>query len=180
VDIGEKIKQLRIKMNLTQKELADRCELSKGFISQLERNLTSPSIATLTDILEALGDNLKNFFSDSESDEIVFHKEDMFVQEDHILKHVIQWIIPNAQKNQMEPILIRLLESGRSLSHNPYEGEVFGYVMRGSINLHIGRRQFTVKKGESFYYKANAKHFIENASNNKEAEVLWVSTPPNF
>jgi len=179
VDIGEKIKQLRIKMNLTQEELANRCELSKGFISQLERNLTSPSIATLTDILEALGDNLKNFFSDSESDEIVFHEDDMFVQEDHVLNHIIHWIVPNAQKNQMEPILIKLLENGRSQPHNPYEGEVFGYVIRGSVNLHIGQRQFTVKKGESFYYKANAKHFIENASN-KEAEVLWVSTPPNF
>lgn len=45
--IGEKIKRLRMKHNLTQEELADRCELTKGFISQVERELTSPSIATL-------------------------------------------------------------------------------------------------------------------------------------
>ena len=44
--IGGKIKELRIQKSLTQEELADRCELSKGFISQLERDLTSPSIAT--------------------------------------------------------------------------------------------------------------------------------------
>ena len=55
IDIGLKLKELRILKGLTQEELADRAELSKGFISQLERNLTSPSIATLTDILQCLG-----------------------------------------------------------------------------------------------------------------------------
>ena len=51
MDIGQKIKELRVAKGLTQEELADRSELSKGFISQLERDLTSPSIATLMDIL---------------------------------------------------------------------------------------------------------------------------------
>jgi len=179
VDIGEKIKQLRIKMNLTQEELANRCELSKGFISQVERDLTSPSIATLTDILEALGFSLKSFFSDSDNEEIVFHKDDMFRQEDNALNHTIHWIVPNAQKNQMEPILIRLGKGGRSQSYTAYEGEVFGYVTRGSVFLHLGHRQFKLKKGESFYYKANAEHLLENAAD-YEAEVLWVTTPPNF
>ena len=50
IDIGDKIKRTRLKLGLTQEELAARTELSKGFISQLERNLTSPSIATLIDI----------------------------------------------------------------------------------------------------------------------------------
>ena len=53
MDIGLKLKELRVLKGLTQEELADRAELSKGFISQLERNLTSPSIATLTDILQS-------------------------------------------------------------------------------------------------------------------------------
>ena len=44
MDIGNKLKELRVLKGLTQEELADRSELSKGFISQLERNLTSPSI----------------------------------------------------------------------------------------------------------------------------------------
>ena len=61
MNIGEKIKHLRVKNGLTQQELANRCELSKGFISQVERDLTSPSIATLMDILECLGTNLKVF-----------------------------------------------------------------------------------------------------------------------
>ena len=54
MDIGKKIKELRILKGLTQEELADRAELTKGFISQVERNHTSPSIATLVDILQCL------------------------------------------------------------------------------------------------------------------------------
>ena len=57
VQIGDKIRRLRVEKQLTQEELANRCELSKGFISQLENDLTSPSIATLMDILEILGTN---------------------------------------------------------------------------------------------------------------------------
>lgn len=63
IDIGDKIKRTRLKLGLTQEELAARTELSKGFISQLERNLTSPSIATLIDILEALGTDIADFFT---------------------------------------------------------------------------------------------------------------------
>ena len=65
MEIGKKIKELRVMKGLTQEELADRSELSKGFISQLERDLTSPSISTLVDILQCLGTDLKEFFSES-------------------------------------------------------------------------------------------------------------------
>ena len=76
--IGEKIKRLRILNNLTQEELALRCDLTKGFISKLERDLTSPSIATLVDILEALGTDLKDFFNESSNNKIVLHRFCLF------------------------------------------------------------------------------------------------------
>ncbi len=62
MDIGNKIKRLRLQLNLSQAELADRCELTKGYISQLENDLTEPSISTLRDILSALGTDLAEFF----------------------------------------------------------------------------------------------------------------------
>jgi len=66
MNIGSKLKELRIKSNLTQEELGEKCDLTKGFISQIERDLASPSIATLNDILIALGSSLKEFFEDWE------------------------------------------------------------------------------------------------------------------
>ena len=76
MEIGGKIKELRMLKGLTQEELADRCELSKGFISQLERDLTSPSIATLVDILKCLGTDLREFFDETEEAQVVFSKDD--------------------------------------------------------------------------------------------------------
>ena len=68
MDIGNKIKQLRTRQGLTLEELASRSELTKGFLSQLERDLTSPSIDSLSDILEALGTNLSEFFQEDKND----------------------------------------------------------------------------------------------------------------
>ena len=81
MDIGGKIKQMRNQKSLTQEELADRCELTKGYISQLENNVNSPSIATLTDILSALGSNLAEFFKEEPEEKVVFSKEE-FIEKD--------------------------------------------------------------------------------------------------
>lgn len=78
MEIGSKLKELRMSKGLTQEELANRAELSKGFISQLERDLTSPSIATLVDILQCLGTDLKDFFCDDSDDQVVFRDSDYF------------------------------------------------------------------------------------------------------
>lgn len=66
MDIGNKLKKLRTECKLTQEELGEKCDLTKGFISQIERNLSSPSIATLSDILTCMGSSLKEFFNDME------------------------------------------------------------------------------------------------------------------
>ena len=121
--IGNKIKELRVLNGLTQEELADRAELSKGFISQLERDLTSPSIATLVDILQVLGTDLKEFFKDSEDKQIVFHDSDYFEKNDDSLGNKIEWIIPNSQKNIMEPIRLTLKPGGSTYPDVPHEGE---------------------------------------------------------
>ncbi|MCR4726952.1 MAG: cupin domain-containing protein [Clostridia bacterium] len=177
MEIGVKIKALRLKNNLTQEELADRCELTKGFISQLENDLANPSIDTLGDILVVLGSNLGEFFQNEESDAVVFHKEDYFSKD--YGDSVTTWLVPSAQKNAMEPILLDLNEKGASETDMPHEGEEFGFVVAGKIKLTVGRRSFTVEKGETFYYKADKKHSIENVTD-KKATVLWISCPPNF
>ena len=112
--IGEKIKRLRTQHKLTQEELADRSELTKGFISQVERELTSPSIATLVDILEALGTNLQDFFNDEVPEKVVFTKNDVAIKNDPELKSEIHWLVPNAQKNAMEPILVHIEPEGQT------------------------------------------------------------------
>lgn len=179
MQIGEKIRLLRMEKQLTQEELANRCELSKGFISQVENDLTSPSISTLVDILEVLGTNLPDFFSDTKEEKVTFCKADMFEKNDEDLKYSLMWLIPNAQKNTMEPIMINLEPGGQYVEEEPHEGEEFGYVLSGSINLHLGKKKYKLKKGDSFYYKANSTHYIDNTGKSA-AKVIWISTPPSF
>ena len=141
MDIGNKIKQLRTRQGLTLEELASRSELTKGFLSQLERDLTSPSIDSLSDILEAL--------------------------------------VPNTQKNQMEPILLELPAGGESFEVEPHNGEEFGYVLEGSVILECDGERSVVRRGETFYLHGKTFHCLKN-ERKTAARVLWVCTPPLF
>lgn len=179
MDIGKRMKELRIQYGLTQQELADRSELTKGFISQLERNQNSPSVGTLLDIIQCLGTTPAEFFTDEEPEQIVFREEDYFEKKDEENKRTIEWIVPNAQKDAMEPVRLTLASGGCSEVYLPHEGEDFGYVLKGSVKVHYGGRSHTVRAGESFYFKAGKKHFIENTGT-REAVLIWVTTPPSF
>ena len=177
MEIGNKIKRLRFQLNITQAELADRCELTKGYISQLENDLTSPSISTLCDILAALGTDLAEFFKREDDTRIVFSADDFI--EKHENGMLLKWIIPNAQKNEMEPVLVELLSGASTSDDFPHEGEEFGYVLEGKICIELGKNKYVCKKGEAFYYTADKTHKIINNSKSS-ARFLWVSTPPNF
>ena len=176
--LGEKIKELRLSCELTQEELADRCELTKGYISQLENDLTSPSIATLIDILSALGTTLKEFFSEDDSDEkICFNKNDFIEKQTE--NYTLNWLVPNSQKNAMEPVIMSLKPNSSADEDFPHEGEEFGYVLKGEIVITLGKKHIKVKKGESFYFTADKVHAIINKTD-KIAEFIWVSSPPSF
>ena len=158
--------------------MADRTELTKGFISQMERGLTAPSVSTLLDIVECLGTNLSDFFHEENELQIVYPKEDYFEKEDEH-KNSITWLIATAQSRSMEPILVQL-QPGQSMPEDkPHEGEEFGYVLDGEIRLHYGEDVYTVRKGDSFIFPANRKHKISSACK-KVSSILWISSPPSF
>lgn len=180
MEIGAKLRELRLQKNLTQEELAARCELSKGFISQVERDLTSPSIATLVDLLESLGTNPRAFFTDDSKEKVVFSPSDMFTKQDDGEKTGrITWLVPDAQKNQMEPILLELEQGGESTEIPPHDGEEFGYVLSGRVKLIIGKQEYIVKKNSSFCLHPSSAHYLRNAGRNI-ARVIWISNPPSF
>lgn len=178
MNIGEKIKHLRLRHQLTQEELADRLELSKSFISQIERNRTSPSIQTLEEITQTFGLSLKDFFEEEEP-QVSFSKDDSFEKYEKDHKMHIRWLIPNAQQRDMEPILVTLEPNGITYEDTAHTGQEFGYVLEGTLELQLGTQCFTLTKGEAFYYDATTSHLLRNPSTS-EAKFLWISTPPSF
>ena len=167
MEIGSKIKNLRLQKGLTQEELGDRCELSKAFISLLESDKTSPSMATLEDILNVLGTDFAHFFKEESSKRVVYGKDDYSVKKDTDLK------------NEMEPILVTIEPGGSTYPDNPHEGEEVGYVTEGVITIVIDNEKYQAKKGESFYIACDKPHYLENTTN-KPAKAIWISAPPSF
>lgn len=179
MDIGAKIKAVRLQRGLTQEEVALRCELTKGYISQLENDLASPSIATLVDILNILGISLQEFFTEPKKEKIVFGKNDFFESANGDGVNI--WLIPNSQKNEMEPIILVLPENGESELRTPFEGEEFGYCLEGKISIicQQGKYVYSAKKGEAFYIDGKHEHLIKNAHKG-QSKIIWVTTPSNF
>lgn len=177
MDIGKKLKELRIQNDLTLDDLASRSELTKGFLSQVERNLTMPSIPTLEDILEALGTNLSEFFHEEEEKQLVFSTQEFFVDEQE--DYTIEWVIPNAQKNEMEPILLTLHPHKSSHEMQAHRGEEFGYVLKGTVTLVRGNKKYKLKAQETFYLDGTKGHYLYNHGSS-DAKVLWITTPPMF
>jgi transcriptional regulator with XRE-family HTH domain len=177
MDIGKKIKDLRNTLNLSQEELANRCDVTKGYISQLENNLTSPSLATLVDILLALGTTLKEFFNDDSDEKIVFNTKDYITKEED--GYSMTWLVNNAQKNEMEPVVVTIQPRHKTEEDIPHEGEEFGYILEGEVVVCYDNKKIRCKKGETFYFKTSKVHYLYNPKD-KLAKVIWVSSPPNF
>ena len=176
--IGTKIRNLRKQNGLTLQELADRTELTKGFLSQLERGQVSTSIATLFDLIECLGTTPAEFFKENGQGQIVYHVGDYFAKTD-VNGNRTEWIVPSAQSNQMEPLLVTVMPKQKLEEDSPHNGEEFGYVISGRLIVHWGEKKQEVKAGESFYYEADRIHNVENPGA-REAKLIWVSTPPSF
>ncbi len=176
--IAERIKMLRQAKSLTQEELATRAGLTKGFISQVERNLTSLSVESLIGILDALDEKPSAFFDGAIDEQIVFKLKDRVELEWDYVKN-FQILVPAAQNRMMDPALLDLDIGEQTPEEEPHEGEEFGFVLSGGIELVLGGKPYKLKKGECFYFKATRKHYIANRRNNR-AYVLWVSSPPNF
>ena len=176
--IGERIRNLRQSSNLTQEELADRAGLTKGFISQIERDLTSISLDSLIQLLEALDENISDFFREASAEKIVYREQDRVpIEKERIEK--FELLVPGATNRRFEPVLLTLKQGQATPQERPHEGEEFGYVIRGKIDLRFGKEALQLKKGECFYFSAEKEHWLQNTGS-QSAVVLWISSPPYF
>ena len=176
--IGERIRNLGQSSNLTQEELAERAGLTKGFISQIERDLTSISLDSLIQLLKALDENISDFFREASVEKIVYREQDRVpIDKERIDK--FELLIPGSTNRRLEPILLTLKQGQATPKEKPHEGEEFGYVLRGKVGLRFGKDVLQMKKGECFYFSAEKEHWLQNTSS-QSAVVLWISSPPYF
>lgn len=176
MEIGEKLRNLRIQKNLTQEELGERTDLSKGYISQLERDLSSPSMETFFSILEVLGVTPEAFFhQETPNLQIVYTKEDRTVYYEEENGYELEWLVTDSNEKEMEPVLLTFDTAGEYKTFEPSLSETFIFVLEGEIALSLGEREYVAKKGQSMYYQATTHHQLRNHQN-KQTKVLIVAT----
>jgi transcriptional regulator with XRE-family HTH domain len=179
LQIGEKLRRLRKENGLTQEELANRAYLTKGFISQLERDLTSPSIVTLKSILDVLGLGMADFFRDMPQQSILGRKKARVLSSISDSECEIYFLLPKAFGRLMDPVLVTLESGARTPEDPSHEGEEFGFVVQGAITLWLDAKPNKLSKGDCFYFKSSWKHWVENTGKSA-AQILWVTSPSTF
>ena len=176
--VGERIRDLRMSYRLTQEELAHRSSLTKGFISQLERDLSSPSLESLVGILRALDTDIVTFFKDQEEEGFVFGEEDAVNTDTYPEVAEFRLLVPGGANCDMEPALVTLAP-GQEITEKSHAGEEFGYVLQGQVQVTYGERRMTARRGQCFYFVSDRGHKLANPFS-RRAKVLWVSSPPGF
>ena len=165
LDLGNQVRRLRNRRNLTLQDLAGLTGLSKPNLSQIENNFVTPPIATLLKIATALGVPIGYFFQDShqESTMTVVRKEDRYgvAKGPHISHIGYQYeplAYPKIDKN-MEPFIVEMEEREASdIVFNNHRGEEFLYVLEGKLEFCFGEERVILEDGDSLYFDSIVPH----------------------
>lgn len=183
-EVGRKIRHLRRLRNLSLRGLSQQCGLSVGFLSQIERGVSSFSIPSLRAICSALdvtpadmlvvaeGPGLA-FFVDPRPAAISKRDTRSFVS---LSDTSIQYRFLSAKfPGRRFEVLLGEMMPGSSLEAHVHDGEEFGYVLAGSLGLTIGEESHEVGEGDSYHVLGTTLHRC-SANERDGARVLWVET----
>ena len=183
VFLGREIRDLRKAKSMTLAELSEACGYSVGFLSQLERNVSRPSIKCLHDVSKALGVSISWFFGDAapalveERDIVVRKGRRRRIEFDTGITDEL--LSPNLA-GEME-LLLSIFAPGASSGEESYKhrGEEGGLVLSGQLELWVDGRHFVLNAGDSFAFPSTSRHRYRNSSD-QETRVLWAITPPTY
>jgi len=181
-DIGNKIKQLRNMKKLTLKDLSAKTDLSIGFLSQVERGVTSVAIASLENIANALEVDLSYFFTLPKKNQKrvlrSFEHEIFTIQNSQFIDyHLTQ----NPEDKAFLPRLQVVLPSAEDgdLDSYQHEGEEFVYVLEGILTVTINNERYELFPGDSMHFDSKLPHNWTNHTS-KTVKLIVVNSPNQF
>lgn len=179
--LGEKIREARKKRGLTLVEVARTAGCSPSFISGVERGRVSPSITTLKQIANALEVNIVDFFmpSNDPAEPIVMRESDRIGISMKRWKAKINLLVRSTQGKRMQPFYTVIQPGGGATGQYSHEGEEFGIVLKGELEINLNNTIYKVGENESFYYSSQLPHSWINPTD-KETIVVWVVSPPSW
>ncbi len=175
MEIGRKLRRLRKSKSLTLEEVAQRANLTKGFLSQIERDKTSPSVAALKQILDVLGEDMSHFFQNAgEPERNIFKRSDRRPLEEEFPGVLMETLTPDIQYREMDPFLVTMERGGRITDDDFDEEEAFGYVLEGEVWMTIKGEEHRLEQGDTFYLFPETEFSMENRREER-AKVLIVA-----
>lgn len=180
-DLGSTIRRLREDRNLSLKEVALRSDLTPSFLSQVERNITSPSVASLRKVALAFGVPLTALF------------QGPLMPENHVVrrKDRRQLIHPRRQWRDylLTPnltgklqVILSVIEPGGGSGDEAYahdSDEECVIILRGQLEFWVGPDWYLLEEGDSIVFESRIPHRNSNPGPD-QAEVLWITTPPSY
>lgn len=183
MDIGQKLKTIRKKHGLSQRELAARAGLTNGTISLIEQNRTSPSVASLKSLLDAIPISMAEFFSTLEEAEgpKVFYRRDEFTEIAPTSDGKVSLRqLGNAEHHALQ-VLHETYPPGADTGPEwlVHEGEEAGIVVRGSVEVTVDGQVTVLSVGDGYLFDSTLPHRFRNIGE-EVCEVVSACTPPSF
>lgn len=175
--LGSQLKNARERKKYTLKQLSEITGLSIGFISQVERGQTDPSLSSLKSLSNALDIKLRDLFDQEGAAHILVRKgEGSLLKIDAAVQCEL---LASSLNKTMEPMIKVISPGGESGLVTPHSGEEFIFIIEGTLRVQIGDANYTLNEGDSVYFEANQVHAWKNIGNT-ECRALWVMTPPSY
>lgn len=176
LQIGTRIRNLRLVQKRTLQDIANACDLSKSMVSKIETNAVVPSVATLVKIAKSLGTHVSVLMEENDT------RSSVMISSEKAIENMTQTdrgyhIFPFASEykdKKMQPFLFIGKKGEVKEHHLTHDGEEFIYVLEGEMKLQVGNLEYTLKKGDSVYFNALEQHGILPVSDTVQYINIFV------
>lgn len=176
--VGTEIRRLRENRGLSAKQVAERADVSPAYLSRLENGKVSPTVATLSRVVQAMGTRIGALFGEEpEEGPVVRRDERQLVRS----RGVHDYRVTPGWASRLE-VLETVVEPGRGSSsglHTHPGDEECVLVLDGELRLWLGSDEYLLAEGDSATYPCQAPHKWHNSSE-QTCRVLWIFTPASY
>jgi|TARA_R110000772_G_scaffold129246_4_gene237348 transcriptional regulator with XRE-family HTH domain len=182
MDVGKKLKSIRLIRNISQRELAKRAGVTNSTISMIEKNSVSPSISSLQKVLNGIPISLVEFFTEesneAEIQQVVYTSDELIdIGSGDVHMHLVGKSFPNRQMTFLVESYPENADTGTEMLQN--DAEEAGYILEGKIELTVGTDVFILNANDSYYFDNNKPHRFRNIFAGV-CKIVSATTPANF
>tara|TARA_R110000744_G_scaffold372_2_gene1331 strand:- start:284 stop:832 length:549 start_codon:yes stop_codon:yes gene_type:complete len=182
MDVGKRLKSIRLIRNMSQRELAKRAGVTNSTISMIEKNSVSPSISSLKKVLNGIPISLVEFFTEDNDEEeiqqVVYTSDELMdIGSGDVHMHLVGKSFPKRQMTFLVETYPENADTGTEMLQN--DAEEGGYILEGKIELTVGTDVFILNANDSYYFDNNKPHRFRNPFS-EVCKIISATTPANF